>query len=168
MTNVTFYRGTDADHEGITDNGVLSFNPMRGTIHLGNGTTADQFLNRISVMADTNKIGAVDVTEATTDTSTDYGYKYTYQVGVPGIIVHIGDWGYSNTPNSSYGNCVYNISMTTSDLGITSTFTLTTSSRAWTDAKVPVQTVPRFKYAISYIPCFDWYYVSFEFLSYYF
>lgn len=30
--NVIFYRGTDADHEGITYDGVLSFNSMRGTI----------------------------------------------------------------------------------------------------------------------------------------
>lgn len=153
MADTKFYRGSDATHTGITTDGCLSFNTNRGTIHLGDGSSATQFLNRIGVLTGDNKIGTADVTSESTTDGTSYGYKYNLSVPVPGIVVHIGECGYSNTPNSNYGACVYNVDLSITTSSITSTVTLSTNKRAYNTTSTPPMNTPRFKYTISYIPC---------------
>lgn len=153
MADTKFYRGSDATHTGITTDGCLSFNTMRGTIHLGDGSSATQFLNRIAVLTGTGKLRTADITTSTTTDGTRYGYKYNLSVSVPGIVVHIGEYGYSNTPNSNYGTCVCNVDLSTTTSAITSTVTLSTNGRAYSSTATPPAVVPRFKYTISYIPC---------------
>ena len=49
MANVTFHRGSDATHNGVTTDGAISFNTGNYTITVGDGSSANIVANKTTV-----------------------------------------------------------------------------------------------------------------------